>query len=461
MPQATLVESIPWGMDDLRGVEGVAYTEDVLLRLVAAAERSIDLTAMYWSLVPDPHRPDEADFSPEQLRALGAEHGRQLHQALEDAARRNVHIRVLQSPGFGDGPQESDRLALKYPDTFLVRPVEMQAWYGAGIMHQKLWLFDQKQLYLGSANMDWRSLTQVKELGIVLENHPELAADLGRYFDAWWHFAGLEPTTAWAWDPAVGIERRVPNWSTLLPEGERHPSPLDRPEWRATTSRPEPAPLWLDAKFGTAFLTGSPPELCAPGRTTDLDGLLHTIRDAGDSLCASVMTYSSISRYSGGKRDGDDDGDGEGEAIWWPILNDALLRAAITGQVHVRLLVSRWDHISSQVLTALRSLQLAGEAARGDEEAGGRLEIKLFTVPGWNRTTAESDRLYPNHSRVNHPKYLVTDRRLYLSTSNMSWGYHASSAGCSLSTDQPGLVSKAQELFDRDWDSNYAQPLIG
>ena len=163
MPQATLVESIPWGMEDLRGIEGVAYTEDLLLRLVTAAEQSIDLTAMYWSLAPDPNRPDEAAFSPDQLRALGAEPGRRLHGALEDAARRNVRIRVLQSPGFDEGLQESDRLALKYPGTFLVRPVEMKAWYGAGIKHQKLWLFDQQQLYLGSANMDSRSLTQVKE----------------------------------------------------------------------------------------------------------------------------------------------------------------------------------------------------------------------------------------------------------------------------------------------------------
>lgn len=28
-------------------------------------------------------------------------------------------------------------------------------------MHTKLWVVDQKHLYLGSANMDWRSLSQV------------------------------------------------------------------------------------------------------------------------------------------------------------------------------------------------------------------------------------------------------------------------------------------------------------
>lgn len=41
-----------------------------------------------------------------------------------------------------------------------VREVDLQSVTG-GIVHTKLWVVDQKHLYLGSANMDWRSLTQV------------------------------------------------------------------------------------------------------------------------------------------------------------------------------------------------------------------------------------------------------------------------------------------------------------
>lgn len=32
-----------------------------------------------------------------------------------------------------------------------------------GIVHTKLWVVDQKHLYVGSANMDWRSLSQVEK----------------------------------------------------------------------------------------------------------------------------------------------------------------------------------------------------------------------------------------------------------------------------------------------------------
>lgn len=43
-----------------------------------------------------------------------------------------------------------------------VREVDLKAVTG-GIVHTKLWVVDQKHFYLGSANMDWRSLSQVKQ----------------------------------------------------------------------------------------------------------------------------------------------------------------------------------------------------------------------------------------------------------------------------------------------------------
>lgn len=41
-----------------------------------------------------------------------------------------------------------------------VREVDLKAITG-GIVHTKLWVVDQKHFYVGSANMDWRSLSQV------------------------------------------------------------------------------------------------------------------------------------------------------------------------------------------------------------------------------------------------------------------------------------------------------------
>src|SRR5215210_6672177 len=122
-PKAYLVESIPKGMDDLRTTPGVQYTEDVLARLVDAAQSTVDLTAMYWSLLPHPETDDEKGFTPQQFKDMGEETGRALYEALRGAAARGVKIRILQSPGFsgtkpGSVPprQESDVLRDEYPD---------------------------------------------------------------------------------------------------------------------------------------------------------------------------------------------------------------------------------------------------------------------------------------------------------------------------------------------------------
>lgn len=34
-------------------------------------------------------------------------------------------------------------------------------WWGSGIVHAKVWISDGKDMYIGSANNDWKSLTQV------------------------------------------------------------------------------------------------------------------------------------------------------------------------------------------------------------------------------------------------------------------------------------------------------------
>ena len=34
---------------------------------------------------------------------------------------------------------------------------------GGGVLHTKFWIIDNKHFYIGSANMDWRSLTQASD----------------------------------------------------------------------------------------------------------------------------------------------------------------------------------------------------------------------------------------------------------------------------------------------------------
>ena len=142
--------------------------------------------------------------------------------------------------------------------------------------------------------------------------------------------------------------------------------------------------------------------------------------------------------------------------VWWSSLFDALLSAVLTRKVYVGLLVSKWAHTSGLIAPFLVALQKAADAGRADRYmTAGQLEIKQFIIPGWDSTSG-SVRRYPGHTRVNHTKYIVTDRRINIGTSNMTWDYFASTAGSSFNADHPTLVRTLQSVFDRDWASSYA-----
>ena len=461
MSRAYLVESIPTGLEDLRTADG-HYTEAVLHRLVEQTRHSIDLTAMYWTLRTDNPRPDEMGLTEERLLELGADHGRSLFDALLSAAARGVHIRILQSPGFGDAA-ESEVLREQFPEQVEIRQINMVDWYESGIMHHKLWIFDQTAFYLGSANMDWRALTQVKEIGIGVEAAPELTADVVRFYDTWWAFCALEPSTRRVFDPAVRIERVVPAWSALVPVADRAPNPLDQPHLRTSYNLTHPLPVTLNDAPATVVITSSPPEICPPGRTTDLDAMLHTIHEAEESLCLSFMNFVPLGFYGGTYDHSDDKMKIDGQLampLWWPDFNDALIQAAVTRGVQVRLLMSRWAHTSPYTEPYLRALRDTARAALANPHMGsGTLDIKWFLTPGWDRV-AGTNRQYPEFSRVNHTKYIVSDKRVNIGTSNISWGYFATTSGTSFNSDHADLVRQLQAVFDRDWESRYAYPLV-
>jgi phospholipase D3/4 len=390
---------------------------------------------------------------------MGAGAGSALYQALRDAAARCVRIRILQSPGFSGTKQESDTLQAEFPDRISIHSINMGQWYGGGgIMHQKIWIFDACHLYIGSANMDWKSISQVKEMGVAVEDCPELAADAARYFEAWCAFSALPPSSLEVFDPAVRVYRQVPPWSALVPAAQRAESLFAGDQYATAYNRKNPLPLELDGEPGGVFLTGAPDEVRGSGRTWDGEGLVYTIHDARKSVCVSVMDFAPVSLYRrqiAGPPLGDEGAIPNDSPVWWPSLFDALISAVLTRRVYVRLLVSQWAHTSGLIGPFLSALQKAADAGRASNYlTAGQLEIKQFIIPGWDSTSG-SDRQYPGHTRVNHTKYIVTDRRINIGTSNMTWDYFASTAGSSFNANHPALVRTLQAVFDRDWASSY------
>lgn len=87
---------------------------------------------------------------------------------------------------------------------------------------------------------------------------------------------------------------------------------------------------------------------------------------------------------------------------------------------------------------------------------------KRFIVP------ASDDQAKIPFGRVNHNKYMVTDKVAYIGTSNWSGDYFVDTAGVGLILADPenhnSSISTIRDdlasIFERDWNSKYTRDLI-
>ncbi|CAH0719887.1 unnamed protein product, partial [Brenthis ino] len=197
-----------------------------------------------------------------------------------------------------------------------------------------------------------------------------------------------------------------------------------------------------------AYITSSPPPLSPEGRTNDDDAIVNIIQSAEEFVYVSVMDYGPVLEYAP-------------KLKFWPKIDDALRRAALEARARVRLLVSWWRHsqpAEDHFLAALAALR--GAYPRVD------LQVRRFIVP----STPEQDKI--PYARVNHNKYMVTDKTAYISTSNWYGDYFVDTAGTSFVynsnnnnhynnniTNYIDIRTQLVEVFERDWNSPYAVPL--
>lgn len=348
----------------------------------------------------------------------------------------------------------------------------LNQWWDSGIVHTKVWIADRKDLYIGSANNDWKSLTQVKELGIYIINCPVVAEIVEGYFDNLWTLASLNPLnfTKKVWDEQFQLSRTVPCWSHFLLPQMRCKSPLPksvqttnvlgypyifRPSYthvelntpgRRTGVQHEPNPL---------YLSFAPPEVTFGEYQTDEQGWVGTILSAtiNGTVRISTMDWLSQSEYASA-------------TIYWPALSSSISKVVFAKHVKVKLLVAYWTHILAGTIEHLVALNYTNTlCASSKGKCAGKVEIKFFKVPGFEATGpkivngSETGNLYPGYTRVTHGKYAVSDVRAHIGTSNLVWDYFYTTAGLSLGTYTAALVSQLQSVFDADWTSPYAVPL--
>ena len=269
-PAISVVQSIPVGDFSIKPVAGSLPTWMALTLIANSSVRSLDFTAMYMDLLGTE---DRKTYSPQQMKGFGADHGTTVYNATLAAASRGIAIRILL--GTLNDPINSPEVKrlLSYKNVE-ARTWDPKKWYGGGIMHAKLWSSDGERAYLGSANADWKSLAQVKELGVLATHSEALSADIGKVFNIFWKWAALEPTngsitqafsdkylaqlTLPAWDPAVPLQARIPSPFPVEP-ASLHPSSLLNPFQLGLAAEPG-ASGFVSASPGGALVSDRTPD---------------------------------------------------------------------------------------------------------------------------------------------------------------------------------------------------------
>lgn len=397
----SLVESIPLHLVYPNNSVIHRSTYTTWLDLISAARNTVEIASLYWTMNREDVFPDDS-----------AKEGETVFQALVDAGRdRGIVLKIAQnSPSHLSPNIDTEHLSKKA--NAQVRSLNFAALLGGGVLHTKLWLIDRTHVYVGSANMDWRSLTQVKELGLVAFNCSYMANDLAKIFDVYW---------------TVGQDNKIPtSWPNTL---------------ATKTNINNPMTFTLDGNKYRSFFGSSPPPFSPEGRTDDIDGLLHCIEKAEKFIYISVMDYFPLMIYTP-------------KIKYWPIIDNALKTAALERKVNIRLLISKWKHSRKSEDYFLKSLE---DLTNSYYKV--KIEVRRFVVP----TNPELDKI--PFGRVNHNKYMVTDIAAYIGTSNWSGDYFVNTAGIGLvfeDADRKNVNSLRQQLeavFERDWSSPYAHPL--
>lgn len=217
-------------MPHLSLVPGVLSTADVFRWLAGNSSKKLDIMAQYWQLKASPSDPRSGDYgySEDDMQGFGANDGHSVYKAIENAADHNVSIRLLQHSGvYPDYTKEPSDLASGRPNVKNVTLL-LSKWWGSGIVHAKVWISDSQDVYIGSANNDWKSLTQVKEVGVYITGCPSISRNVEIYFNNLWKLGSMNDSayTRTVWDQQWQITRIVPCWSHFVQSDERCSSRL-------------------------------------------------------------------------------------------------------------------------------------------------------------------------------------------------------------------------------------------
>ncbi|KAK7471518.1 hypothetical protein BaRGS_00035857 [Batillaria attramentaria] len=168
----SIVESIPQNLTYDKEAYIHRSTYSGLKELLSLAKESVHIASFYWTLLgTDIAYHDSSSKEGEDI----------FYTLMEMGKDKKVSIKIAQNA------ENNDTMMLAEKANAQVRTLNFTNLLGKGILHTKFWVVDGRHFYIGSANLDWRSLTQVKELGVLVQDCPCLGGDVEKLFDVYWY----------------------------------------------------------------------------------------------------------------------------------------------------------------------------------------------------------------------------------------------------------------------------------
>ncbi|XP_045556913.1 inactive phospholipase D5 isoform X2 [Salmo salar] len=245
--RVVLVENIP---------EDVTFSENGTSHLplsaglhslldLAVAGHSVEIVSPQWNL-------NSSDYESRFLQS--SRQGQALLQRLQGLKKKGINLKIA------SGRINSSELKSlsRHSEVHYINMTALTK----GFLHSSFWVVDRQHIYIGSATMDWRSLSTMKELGIIVYNCSCLALDLHRVFNLYWQ---------------LQYKDFIPSmWSKRL---------------SALWNKDENLPLLFNNTKAEVFVSSSPDVFCPKDRTRDLDAIAYVIQKAKRFIYISITDY--------------------------------------------------------------------------------------------------------------------------------------------------------------------------
>ena len=298
-PALELVESIP--IETTLDNPDIRNTFEVWLEMIGRAQKTIDIEQFYISDEPGKKLQD-------------------ILTAIYLAAQRNVKIRIIVDANmYRTYPESADSLDRHI--NIEVRKLNFRK-ITDGIQHAKYFIIDEKELFVGSQNFDWRALEHIHELGLRI-NDTSISYAYRAIFNFDWNLANDSITD---FKKAQFFAKQYSN-----------------------------SFFTIEKDSIIIFPTYSPIGYIPDSTHWDETVIISLIDSAKLTLNLQFLQFSPFER--------------RGETYF--VIHDAILRAAKRG-VKIRLIVSDWANGSTAVHALLKMSDLQN------------LEIAFTEIPEWS-----------------------------------------------------------------------------